>query len=118
QDMARLALRQWWNRLVSSSPRSRPCTRTGRKARLHLEWLEGRCVPTTVTNLNDGGMGSLRQAILDTPAGGTVDFEPGLSGTITLTSGELAVDKSLDIEGPGANLLTVSGNNASRVFDV
>jgi hypothetical protein len=31
--------------------------------------------------------GSLRQAILDTPAGGTVDFQPGLAGTITLATG-------------------------------
>src|SRR5262249_3518806 len=38
--------------------------------------------------------------------------------TITLTSGELAITRSLDIEGPGAKQLTVSGNNASRVFDV
>jgi parallel beta-helix repeat protein len=80
--------------------------------------LEGRCLPSTVTNLNDAGAGSLRQAILDTPAGGTVDFQPGLSGTITLTSGELLIDKDLTISGPGADVLTVSGNNASRVFEV
>jgi hypothetical protein len=71
-----------------------------------------------VTNLNDAGMGSLRQAILDTPAGGSVDFQAGLSGTITLTSGQLAVSKDLTISGPGADLLTVSGNHASRVFNV
>src|SRR5262249_15453 len=57
------------------------------RCRLRLEVLEGRCLPSTVTNLNDAGAGSLRQAILDTPAGGTVDFQPGLAGTITLTSG-------------------------------
>ena len=38
--------------------------------------------------------------------------------TITLTSGELTISKSLDIEGPGANNLTISGNNASRVFEI
>jgi hypothetical protein len=69
-------------------------------------------------NLNDGGMGSLRQAIMDTPAGGTVDFQPGLTGTITLTSGELAISKNLTISGPGADVITVSGNQASRVFDI
>jgi hypothetical protein len=71
-----------------------------------------------VTNLNDAGMGSLRQAISDTPAGGTVEFQPGLSGTITLTTGELGIAKDLTIAGPGADVITVSGNHASRVFDV
>jgi hypothetical protein len=77
-----------------------------------------RCVPTTVTNLNDAGDGSLRQAIIDTPADGTVDFQPGLSGAIPLTTGELAINKNLTITGPGANVITVSGNHASRVFNI
>jgi hypothetical protein len=71
-----------------------------------------------VTNLLNAGPGSLRQALLDTPAGGTVDFQPGLSGTITLTSGELAIAKDLTVAGPGEAVLTVSGNHASRVFDI
>ena len=44
----------------------------------------------TVTNLNDSGAGSLRQAVFDanTLAGSdTIDFTAGLSGTIVLTSG-------------------------------
>jgi hypothetical protein len=88
------------------------------RSRLWLQVLEGRTLPSTVTNLNDAGAGSLRQAIIDTPAGGTVDFQPGLSGTITLTSGELAINQDLTISGPGASVITVSGNNASRVFDL
>jgi hypothetical protein len=71
-----------------------------------------------VTNLNDAGMGSLRDAIASTPAGGIVDFQPGLTGTITLTTGELAITKDLTIAGPGADVITVSGNHASRVFDI
>jgi MYXO-CTERM domain-containing protein len=73
----------------------------------------------TVTNLNDNGAGSLRQAIVDAnnAAGAdTVTFQAGLTGTITLTSGQLYVSDSVDIQGPGAAVLTVSGNNASRVF--
>jgi hypothetical protein len=71
-----------------------------------------------VTNLLNAGMGSLRQAILDTPSGGTVDFQPGMTGTISLTTGELAINKDLTISGPGSGVLTVSGNHASRVFDI
>jgi hypothetical protein len=80
--------------------------------------LEDRCVPSTVTNLDDAGAGSLRQALLDTPAGGTVDFQPGLTGTIMLTSGELVISRNLTIAGPGADVIAVSGNHASRVFDI
>jgi hypothetical protein len=89
-----------------------------RHSRPRLEALEDRSVPSTVSNLFDSGPGSLRQAIVDTPAAGTVDFQPGLSGTITLAGSELAISKDLTIAGPGANVITVSGNNASRVFDI
>ncbi len=100
-------------------PSRRPVPgRKGLGFRPGLEALESRWVPTTVTNLDDAGAGSLRQAILDTPAGGTVDFQPGLSGTITLTTGELAIAKNLTVAGPGAGVIAVSGNNASRVFSI
>ncbi|WP_165223312.1 choice-of-anchor Q domain-containing protein [Aquisphaera insulae] len=53
----------------------------------------------------------------------TITFDPGVFGTpksITLTGGELELADSATttITGPGANLLTISGNNASRVFNV
>jgi hypothetical protein len=52
-------------------------------------------------------------------SGDTIVFDSSLKGqTITLTSGELVIDKSLEIEGPGAKHLTISGNDASRVFDI
>ncbi|HEY2295942.1 MAG TPA: choice-of-anchor Q domain-containing protein [Thermoanaerobaculia bacterium] len=72
-----------------------------------------------VTNLNDSGAGSLRQAVLDANAAAgadTITFQAGLTGTITLTSGQIDVTDSVDIQGPGAAALSVSGNNASRVF--
>src|SRR5437870_1321664 len=72
----------------------------------------------TVMNNNDSGSGSLRAAIAATAANGTIVFDPSVTGTITLTSGELAIGGNLTIIGPGAKVLAVSGNNASRVFDI
>ena len=50
---------------------------------------------------DDSGPGSLRQALVDAVGGDTIDFS--VTGTITLTSGQLFVDKSVAISGPGAN---------------
>ena len=73
----------------------------------------------TVTNNNDSGKGSLRFEIAAASTGDTINFSSKLKGeTITLTSGELLITESLTINGPGANQLSVSGNNASRVFEV
>ena len=68
----------------------------------------------TVTNLNDSGAASLRQALADANDGDTINFS--VNGTITLTSGELQINKSVTISGPGANVSAVNGNTASRVF--
>jgi uncharacterized repeat protein (TIGR01451 family) len=76
---------------------------------------------SVVTNA-DVGTGSLRQAILDLCPGGTIAFDSTqVASPITLTSGELLIDKDLTIQGPGANLLTVMRGAAAsdfRVFEV
>lgn len=80
-----------------------------------------RAATFTVTNLDDSGEGSLRQAILDAnanPGADIIDFQDELTGTITLTSGQLVVTDDLTVNGPGSFSITVSGNHASRVFDV
>lgn len=71
----------------------------------------------TVTNNADSGPGSLRQAIVDLCDGGSITFAPNLSSPIVLAS-ELPIVKSLTIKGPGAQTLTISGNNVVRIFDI
>jgi hypothetical protein len=70
----------------------------------------------TVTNTNDSGPGSLRQALADVNDGDTINF--AVTRTIILTSGELLVDKSVIISGPGIASLAVDGNTTSRVFHI
>jgi hypothetical protein len=70
----------------------------------------------TVTNTNDSGAGSLRQALADANNGDTINF--AVTGTIGLTSGELLVTRSITISGPGAENLSINGNNQSRVFHI
>jgi hypothetical protein len=86
-----------------------------------LEMFEDRTVPSILTVLNnlDSGAGSLRDTIKHASGADTIMFASSLNGqTITLTSDELDISKSLDIEGPGAGLLAISGNNHSRVFHI
>jgi len=47
-----------------------------------------------------------------------VTFDPSLTGIIVLTQGEIDIDDTLTIQGPGAGVITVSGNNASRIFNI
>jgi autotransporter-associated beta strand protein len=92
-----------------------------RRPRLVLESLEERIAPSAflVSNTNDSGGGSLRQAITDsnTASGSnTINFS-GVAGTIVLTSGALpTVTDNLTITGPGASLLSVSGNSQSQIL--
>lgn len=74
-----------------------------------------------VTNLANSGPGSLRLAVRKAnafPGADQVAFAPGLTGTITLTAGEILITDHLAIHGPGAGVLTVSGNDHSRTFHV
>src|SRR5882757_5427318 len=70
----------------------------------------------TVTNTNDSGTGSLRQALTIANDGDTISF--AVTGTITLTSGGLPINKNITISGPGADQLSIDGNQALLVFGV
>ena len=77
----------------------------------------GFAATDTVTSLaDDGSSGTLRSVIAAAAPGDTINFS--VSGTITLTSGTLALSQNLTISGPGAANLAISGNNASIVFQV
>jgi uncharacterized protein (TIGR03118 family) len=111
-----------WLRAMKRNTATGPRTRRPYRSMPRLEALEDRTVPSTLTvtsAADDGSAGTLRAVLASASSGDTVMFDPSLAGqTIALTSGELAITKSLDIEGPGADQLTISGNNASRIFDI
>ena len=74
-----------------------------------------------VTNLNDPGAGSLRQAINDsnlTPGPDEIVFQEGLAGTIFLNLGEFSISDDLAINGPGPNNITIDADNSSRIFNI
>ena len=70
----------------------------------------------TVTNTNDNGSGSLRQALTIANNGDTINFV--VTGTITLTSGVLPINKNITISGPSADQLSIDGNQAIVVFGI
>ena len=104
--------------------RHRNPIRSPRCPRLRLEPLEDRCVPSmlTVTSAaDDGSSGTLRSVIASANNNDTIVFAPALDGqTINLSParGQLSITQNLDIEGPGASQLAISGNSAVRVFAV
>ena len=71
-----------------------------------------------VTNKNDSGPGSLRQALADVNDGDTITF--AVTGTIALTSGELLVNNNVTISGPGPKMLAITRNSEThfRIFHV
>ncbi|WP_279387970.1 choice-of-anchor U domain-containing protein [Thiobaca trueperi] len=74
----------------------------------------------TVTSSADSGAGSLRQALVEVCGGGAIGFDAttfAAPQTITLAS-ELTVGKHVTVNGGTARNVTVSGNNAVRVFHV
>ncbi len=72
----------------------------------------------TVTNTNNSGAGSLRNQIAAANPGDTINFNAGLSGqTITLTTGEIIINKNLTFDGSTlASPVTISGNSNGRIF--
>ena len=79
----------------------------------------GAATTYTVTNTLDSGAGSLRQAVDDANNNAGADiivFDASAAGTITLTTGEIAIRDAVSIAGLGAVNSIISGNNNSRIF--
>jgi predicted outer membrane repeat protein len=72
----------------------------------------------TVSTTANNGVGSLRDAIASAQSGDTIQFSASLANqTLMLNSQlEIGVGKNLIIDGAAAANLTISGNNASRIF--
>jgi predicted outer membrane repeat protein len=125
----------------SSSPGGRSRFRPG------LEALEGRLAPAILTVntamdetdhtdsflslreainvVNTGSLSGLsmaegKQIVGSLGSNDTIEFDPSLNGqTITLGAlGAMMITRNVNIQGPGAANLTISGNNAHQVFDI
>lgn len=91
-----------------------------------LQTLELMPVPPVlvVTNTNDSGVGSLRQALLDAApfTSATISFQPGLSGqTIVLASeivATLPLAATIDASGLANGLIIDGGPGPNRIFRV
>jgi predicted outer membrane repeat protein len=78
-----------------------------------------RAATIAVTNTADSGPGTLRQAVSGATNGDTIVFSLPTPSKITLTSGEIAFNRSINILGPGPTNLLVDGNASGwRIFDI
>ncbi len=79
--------------------------------------MAGLLATYTVTNTNDTGAGSLRQAITDANASAgadTIVFQGGVTGTIYVGDFLPTVTESVTITGPGRANLTVDGSGGNQ----
>jgi hypothetical protein len=103
----------------SSRTPARPKQRARRTLPL-LEILEDRTLLSTYTvnALTDTGAGSaltgdLRYCVTNATSGSdTITFAPGLTGTINLQSALPTLNANVNIQGPGAQVITVDGSSS------
>ncbi len=81
-------------------------------------------IVNNTADYDDGVCGTadctLRESInaANATSGETITFAANVTGTITLTLGELAITKAMTVTGPGARVLAVDGKLASRVLSI
>jgi predicted outer membrane repeat protein len=76
-----------------------------------------------VTNTDNDGPGSLRQAVIDAcdldACNDIITFDPDLAGETILLTSQIDIDKNLTIDGKGLDPhIKISGGDAVRVFNV
>jgi Big-like domain-containing protein len=78
--------------------------------------LPGPLGSIVVTNCDDSGPGSLRDAVQGNVSGVPIDLSQLSCSTITLTSGAIEATHSTRFFGPGSAALTIDGNHESAVL--
>ena len=83
-----------------------------------MSFSTGWAATHVVTNLNDGlEPDNLRNSIGFAAPGDVITFQEGLSGQIILSSGQIWIDKNITIQGPGSNIIAISGfDNDSLIY--
>src|ERR1039457_4847245 len=84
------------------------------------------CVQPLCVNRSDDDAtapvpGMLSYAVRNAAAGAVITFDPALNGRIIeldrrSPGNHIKVERDLSVQGPGANLLTIDGGNATRIF--
>ena len=101
------------NLLSTANPYTITLT-SNRTVRANFEMI----APPIVTTENDDGPGSLRRIVRDAPNGSKVIFANTVNH-ITLTSGQIIINKNLTIDGGNRDTnITVDANGKSRIFYV
>ncbi len=73
----------------------------------------------TVTNTNDSGAGSLRQAVTAASVGDTITFDASLAGNTITLAAPIGLNKNLTIDGSSlSSHIQISGGGSVRVFYV
>ncbi len=73
------------------------------------------------TAADDGSPGALRSVLAAAAAGDTILFDPAVFAvpqTISLRGGELDITRSVTVQGPGANRLTIDAQGTSYGFNI
>lgn len=72
----------------------------------------------TVTNNNDTGAGSLRQAVSDAVDGDEIVFDAALFDTTITFGSAISITQDIQITGIVGNVITLDGNDATRHFTI
>ena len=114
-------LRQWCSRVVSGEAECSTKRRGLRRKIGYGEGLETRTLLATfnVTNVNDAGPGSLRQAVTQANAANGADtILVSAPGEILLTSGQIQISDSVTITGTGIANSTINAQRKSQIFNI